>query len=48
MRDDGGESVVLVDDKFQIVEEVALFLNHLEKRGRSINTIEYYCCDLKE
>lgn len=48
MRDDGSQSVVLVDDKYKIVEEVALFLNHLEKRGRSINTIENYCRDLKE
>src|SRR5690625_3356553 len=48
IRDDGGQSVVLVDEKFQIVEEVALFLNYLEKRGRSINTIENYCRDVKE
>src|SRR5699024_5224152 len=48
MRDDGSQSVVLVDDKYQIVEEVALFLNYLEKRGRSVNTIENYCRDMKE
>src|SRR5699024_4397391 len=42
-REDGSQSVVLVDDNYQIVEEVALFLNYLEKRGRSINTIENYC-----
>src|SRR5699024_6466737 len=48
IREDGRQSVVLVDDKYQIVEEVALFLNYLEKRGRSINTIENYCRDMKE
>lgn len=48
IREDGSQSVVLVDDKYQIVEEVALFLNYLEKRGRSINTIENYCRDMKE
>lgn len=48
IREDGSQSVVLVDDNYQIVEEVALFLNYLEKRGRSINTIENYCRDLKE
>src|SRR5699024_3108832 len=48
IREDGSQSVVLVDDNYQIVEEIALFLNYLEKRGRSINTIENYCRDLKE
>jgi len=48
VRDDGSQSVLLVDDKYQIVGEVVLFLNHLEKRGSSINTIENYCRDLKE
>lgn len=33
IREDGSQSVVLVDDNYQIVEEVALFLNYLEKRG---------------
>lgn len=44
---DGTTSFVLVDRNYKIVEEVALFLNYLEMKGMSINTIEGYCRDLK-
>lgn len=48
LRENGEQSVVLVDEKYKIVEEVAVFLHYLEMRGRSLNTIENYCRDLKE
>ncbi len=47
-RNDGTQSVILVDNNYQIVEPVALFLEYLEKRGRALNTIESYCRELKE
>ena len=48
LRNDGIQSVILVDSKYQIVEPVALFLEYLEKRGNALNTIESYCRVLKE
>lgn len=48
LRKDGSESVVLVNENYEIVEPVALFLEYLEKRGRALNTIESYCRGLKE
>lgn len=48
LKNDGTESVVLVNEKYEIIEPVALFLDYLEKKGRSPNTIENYCRDLKE
>lgn len=48
LKNDGSQSAVLVDTDYKIVEPVVLFLDYLEKRGRSFNTIENYCRDLKE
>lgn len=44
----GGKSVLLVNGEMEIVEEVALFLNHLDSKGYSKNTIETYCRNLKQ
>jgi len=48
LRNDGTQSVILVDHNYQIVDSVALFLEYLEKRGNALNTIESYCRVLKE
>lgn len=48
LRDDGIQSFVLVNHNYQIVEPAALFLEYLEKKGNSLNTIEKYCRVLKE
>ncbi|MBS3678693.1 tyrosine-type recombinase/integrase [Ornithinibacillus massiliensis] len=48
MKDNGQQSVVLVDEELNIVEEVALFLQYLEGKGLAFNTIESYCRSLKE
>src|SRR5699024_4847834 len=48
LKEDGTESVVLVDQDYQIVESVALYLEYLDKKGYSKNTIENYCRTLKE
>ncbi len=48
LRSDGTQSVILVNNNYQIVEPVALFLEYLEKRGNALNTIESYCRGLKE
>ncbi|PTJ00695.1 integrase, partial [Staphylococcus simulans] len=48
LRNDGTQSVILVDSNYQIIEPVALFLEYLEKRGNALNTIESYCRGLKE
>jgi len=42
----GKWSVVLVDSELNIVEEVALYSNHLEIRGLSPNTLDSYCRDM--
>lgn len=44
----GVKSVVLVDDDYRIIEEVSVFLRHLEQKGKSLGTVESYCRDLKE
>lgn len=48
LKENGEQSVVLVDEQYRIVEEVALYLHYLEQRGRSKHTIESYCRNLKE
>lgn len=48
LRSDGTWSVILVDDDYQIVEPVTLFLEYLEKKGYALNTLESYCRVLKE
>src|SRR5690625_366252 len=48
LRNDGTQSVILVDHNYQIVDSVALFLEYLEKKGNALNTIESYCRVLKE
>lgn len=47
LNNEGRWSVILVNSKYEIVEEVALFLNYLEIKQLSINTINNYCQDLK-
>ncbi|MUG68621.1 tyrosine-type recombinase/integrase [Paenibacillus campinasensis] len=46
--DNGVENFVIVDENYNIIEEVVLFLNWLEKKGMSTGTLETYCNDLKE
>lgn len=46
--DNGVENFVIVDENYNIIEEVVLFLNWLEKKGMSAGTLETYCNDLKE
>lgn len=41
-------SYVLVDESYRVVEEVSLFIRHLEQKGMSPGTVETYCRDLKE
>lgn len=48
LKSDGTHSVILVDSNYQIIESVAIFLEYLERKGYSINTIENYCRGLKE
>lgn len=48
LRNNGTQSVILVNSNYEIVEPVALYLEYLEKRGNSLNTIENYCRGLKE
>lgn len=48
LKEDGTDSVVLVDQDYQIVESVALYLEYLDIKGYSKNTIENYCRTLKE
>lgn len=46
--DDGRQSYVVVDEEYNIIEEITLFLHYLEIKGMSDGTIETYCRDLKE
>jgi len=48
LRNDGMQSVLLVDCDYKIVEPVALCLEYLVKKGNALNTIESYCRGLKE
>lgn len=41
-------SALLINDNYEIVEEVLLFLNHIQVKGLSENTVETYCRSLKE
>lgn len=43
LKDNEEQSLVLLDENLQIVEEVALFLHYLENKGRAKNTIDSYC-----
>lgn len=46
--DETGQSYfLLVNDNYKIIEEVSLFLNYLETKRMSLNTIENYCRKLK-
>lgn len=44
---DGNWSIVLVNKKLNIIEEVALFLNYLKIKGLSPNTVDNYCRDMR-
>src|SRR5690625_3916686 len=48
LRNNGTQSIILVSSDYEIVEPVALYLEYLEKKGNSLNTIESYCRVLKE
>jgi integrase/recombinase XerD len=48
LSEDGKPNVVLVDQEYNIVEEVCLYLHYLDLKGMSLNTIEAYCRILKE
>lgn len=48
LRNNGTQSVILVNSNYEIVEPVALYLEYLERKGNSLNTIENYCRGLKE
>lgn len=47
VKDDGTNSVVLVNENYQIIEPVAIYLDHIANRGYSLNTITGYCRVLK-
>ncbi|REE81231.1 site-specific recombinase XerD [Paenibacillus taihuensis] len=42
LREDGIYSYVVIDDDYNIIEEITCFLDYLETKGRSENTIETY------
>lgn len=44
----GKNSYLVIDSDYKIVEEILLFVKHLENKDFSINTIEKYCWNLKE
>jgi integrase/recombinase XerD len=48
LSEDGKPNVVLVDENYNIIEEVCLYLHYLELKGMSLNTLETYCGILKE
>ncbi|MEF2969221.1 tyrosine-type recombinase/integrase [Paenibacillus sp. M1] len=48
LNEAGKRNVVVVDEDYNIVEEITLFLHYLEEKGHSENTIEGYSRDLKE
>lgn len=48
LKQNGDYSYVLVDEEYKIVEEVALYLNSLELKNMSPNTIRNYCIELQQ
>lgn len=43
VKEDGTNTVVLVNENYQIVEPVAIYLEYMEVRGYALNTIKTYC-----
>ena len=48
LKGDGSNSYVLVNQDMEIIEEVALFLQDLERRNLAPNTVKLYCRNLKK
>lgn len=46
--EDGNMNFVVIDNEYNIVEEIALYLNWLKTKEMTQGTIEAYCNDLKE
>src|SRR5699024_6732826 len=47
VKEDGINSIVLVNENYQIIEPVAIYLEHMSVRGYALNTIKGYCRVLK-